>query len=274
MTDRYAVIGHPVAHSRSPEIHAAFAREAGQTIVYDRLLAPLDGFLATVEVFRASGALGANVTLPFKLEAYGYANELTERARQAGAVNTLKFDGAHILGDNTDGVGLCRDIVDNLEVPISGARILLIGAGGAARGVLGPLISAGPQTIAITNRTFSKADAIAKYFSSLGPIKAVSAGDLALQRFDILINATSASLSHSLPPVPVSCFQPGVLAYDMMYGEGPTPFMALAASAGARVADGLGMLVQQAAEAYFVWRGVRPATARVMAQLRAHTRSA
>jgi shikimate dehydrogenase len=268
MTDRYAVIGHPVAHSRSPEIHAAFALETGQAMVYERLLAPLDGFHAAVEAFRAGGACGASVTLPFKLEAYRYANELTERARQAGALNTLKFDGARILGDNTDGVGLCRDIVDNLKVPLSGARILLIGAGGAARGVIGPLLSAGPQRVVITNRTFSKAGEIMKHFSSLGPVEAIPPGDLTAQRFDILINATSASLADSLPPVPVACFQPGVLAYDMMYGKGHAAFMVLAASAGARTADGLGMLVEQAAEAFFVWRGMRPATFSVLAQLR------
>ena len=268
MTDRYAVIGHPLAHSRSPEIHAAFARETGQAVAYERLPAPLDGFHATVDEFRVGGARGANVTLPFKLEAYGYANQLTERARQAGAVNTLKFDGARILGDNTDGIGLCRDIVDNLKRPLTGARILLIGAGGAARGVIGPLLSAGPQMLAITNRTFSKAGEIASHFSNLGPVKAISPADLAAERFDILINATSASLADNLPLVPVTCFQPGVLAYDMMYGKGQTPFMALAAGAGARTADGLGMLVEQAAEAFFVWRGVRPATASVLAQLR------
>jgi len=273
MTDRYAVIGHPVAHSRSPEIHAAFARATAQAMTYERLLAPLDGFHVAVDAFRASGARGANVTLPFKLEAYRYANELTERARQAGAVNTLKFDGARILGDNTDGVGLCRDIVNNLKVPLVGARILLIGAGGAAHGVIGPLLSAGPQQVAITNRTFSKADEIARHFSSLGPVKAIRLEDLATENFDILINATSASLAGNLPPVPESCLQPGVLAYDMMYGKGQTPFMALAHAAGARTEDGLGMLVEQAAEAFFVWRGVRPATASVIAQLRAQLRS-
>ena len=273
MTDRYAVIGHPVAHSRSPEIHATFARETEQAMVYERLLAPRDGFQAAVEAFRASGARGANVTVPFKFDAFQYANELTARACQAGAVNTLKFDGARILGDNTDGAGLCRDIVDNLKVPLAGARILLIGAGGAARGVIGPLLLAGPQSVAVTNRTFSKADEIAKHFASLAPVTAISADDLAAQRFDILINATSASLAGSLPPVPTACFQPGVLAYDMMYGKGQTPFMALAAGAGARTADGLGMLVEQAAEAFFVWRGVRPATTGVMTQLRMQPRS-
>ena len=268
MTDRYAVIGHPVAHSRSPEIHASFARETGQAIHYERLLAPRDGFHSAVEAFRAGGGRGANVTLPFKLEAFQYANQLTERARQASAVNTLTFDGERILGDNTDGVGLCRDIVDNLKVPIAGARILLIGAGGAGRGVIGPLLSASPWLIAITNRTMSKAEEIAKHFSGVGPVGAISPGELAARRFDIVINATSASIAGGLPPVPATCFVPGALAYEMMYGKGETPFMALAARAGARTADGLGMLVEQAAEAFFVWRGVRPATSGVIAQMR------
>ncbi|MBL0121960.1 MAG: shikimate dehydrogenase [Betaproteobacteria bacterium] len=268
MTDRYAVIGHPVAHSRSPEIHAAFARQTGQVMSYERMLAPLDGFQATIETFRTGGGCGANVTLPFKMEAYQYANELTPRARQAAAVNTLKFQGAQILGDNTDGVGLCRDIIDNLNVPLVDARILVVGAGGAAHGVIGPLLSARPQMVAITNRTFSKAVELADYFSDLGPIAAISAGDLHVQKFDIIINATSASLAGSVPMVVASIFKPGALAYDMMYGKGQTPFMALAESEGARTADGLGMLVEQAAEAFFLWRGVRPATAVVIAQMR------
>ncbi len=268
MTDRYVVIGHPIAHSRSPEIHAAFARETGQAMSYQRMLAPLDGFQVTVEAFRASGGRGANVTLPFKLEAFRYANELTERARQAGAVNTLKFHGAQILGDNTDGVGLCKDIVVNLKMPLAGARILVIGAGGAARGVIGPILSAAPQGVAITNRTFSKAVELANHFSNLGPVSAIRADDLPTRQFDIVINATSASLAGSALLVPALIFRPGALAYDMMYGKSQTPFMVLAASAGARTADGLGMLVEQAAEAFFVWRGVRPATAAVIAQMR------
>ena len=273
MTDRYAVIGHPIAHSRSPEIHASFARETQQPISYERVLAPLDGFVNTVDEFRKGGGCGANVTLPFKIEAFQYASELTARARQAGAVNTLRFDGTHILGDNTDGIGLCRDIVDNLKVPLAGARILLLGAGGAARGVIGPLLAAAPQSIAISNRTASKAEEVAALFESLGPVSAITAAELATQRFDIVINATSASLADSLPPVPATCFQPGALAYEMLYGKGQTPFMSLATGAGARAADGLGMLVEQAAEAFLVWRGMRPATAGVLAQLRAQLRS-
>lgn len=268
MTDRYAIIGHPVAHSKSPEIHAAFARETGEMLVYERLLAPLDGFRATVEAFHAAGGRGANVTLPFKVEACEYANELTARARQAGAVNMLKFDGTRILGDNTDGAGLCKDIVDNLNVPLAAARVLVLGAGGAARGVIAPLLAASPECLAIANRTHAKADEISGQFKDLGPIEAVSLDGLAGRSFDIVINATSASLADSIPLIPPSCFRSGGLAYEMMYGKGVTPFMALAISAGARTADGLGMLVEQAAESFFIWRGIRPATTGVMAELR------
>jgi shikimate dehydrogenase len=268
MTDRYAVIGHPIAHSRSPEIHTTFARETGQAMSYERILAPLDGFRETVEIFRVAGGRGANVTLPFKLEAFQYANELTERARQAGAVNTLKFDGPKILGDNTDGVGLRKDIVVNLRVPLAGAQILVIGAGGAAHGVIGPLLSDGPHEIVVSNRTFSKAVDIATHFSAFGPIVAIPGDQLPARHFDIVINATSASLAGYAPLVQAANFKPGALAYDMMYGRGQTPFLVLAASAGAQTADGLGMLVEQAAEAFYVWRGVQPATAGVIAQMR------
>ena len=273
MTDRYAVIGHPVAHSKSPEIHSAFARDAGEALTFERVLAPLDGFQATVEAFRAGGGRGASITLPFKLEAYSYANELSERARAAGAVNTLKFEGTRVFGDNTDGVGLCRDIVDNLKVPIKGARILLIGAGGAARGAIGPLLSAEPKVLVTTNRTFSKSTDLAAHFSGRGPVQAISSGALASHRFDIVINATSASIAGSAPDVPSECIEKGGLAYEMMYGKDPTPFMVSAAMHGARVADGLGMLVEQAAEAFYLWRGVRPTTSVVIAELRSQLRA-
>lgn len=268
MTDCYAIIGHPVTHSRSPEIHAAFALETAQAMVYQRLLAPRDGFQATVEAFRMRGACGANITLPFKVEAFTYAQELTERAQQAGAVNTLTFTDGRIIGDNTDGAGLCRDLVVNLRMRLEGARILLIGAGGAARGVIGPLLASNPQQVVISNRTSAKASEIARRFESLGPIEAIPLGNLAGHRFDIVINATSASLNSGLPSLPHACFAPDSLAYDMMYAKEPTPFMLSAANAGADTADGLGMLVEQAAEAFFVWRGVRPATAEVLKRLR------
>ena len=268
MTDRYAVIGNPVAHSRSPEIHAQFALVTGQDITYERLLAPLDGFRATVDAFAAAGACGANVTVPFKLDAYGYATELTDRAHLAGAVNTLQFGGTHILGDNTDGVGLVRDITDNLRVDIAGARVLVLGAGGAARGVIGPLLEAQPAAMAIANRTFARAQELAGAFARRGVLRALQLTELPLHQFDLIINATSASLNAELPPVPPICFGDGSLAYDMMYGKGESPFMALANRAGARSVDGLGMLVEQAAEAFALWRGVRPPTAGVLAALR------
>lgn len=268
MVDRYAVIGHPVAHSRSPEIHAAFARECNEHIQYERLLAPLTGFMETVEAFRNSGALGANVTLPFKIEAFEYANKCTGRAERGGSVNTLRFDDDNIVGDNTDGIGLCRDIERNLGQPLQGARILLIGAGGAARGVVGALLECAPETLAITNRTHAKAQTIIDELGGGKSICALTFAALSSRRFDILINATSASLTADLPPVPVSCFGQNALAYDMMYGKGMTPFLALAASAGTRTSDGLGMLVEQAAEAFYVWRGVRPSTQPVLDQIR------
>jgi shikimate dehydrogenase len=268
MTDRYAVIGHPVAHSKSPEIHAAFAASLGIDLVYERLLAPLEGFRATVDAFRASGAKGANVTLPFKHEAYQYAAIRTSRAARSGAANVLDFSGDAVVADNTDGVGLVRDIEKNLGVPFAGKRVLLVGAGGAAHGVAGAIADAGPIEFAITNRTLGKADAIAASLGGASPLRVLTPGQLPSWTFDIIINATSASLSGELPPVPANCFTPGALAYDMMYGKGQTPFLALAAQQGATIADGLGMLVEQAAEAFWIWRGVRPDTAPVLKMLR------
>lgn len=265
--DRYAVIGHPVAHSKSPDIHARFAAQTVQNICYERLLAPLDGFVETVRQFVEQGGKGANVTVPFKLEAYALATTLSERAQAAGAVNTLKFDGGLIIGDNTDGVGLVTDIVRNAGVAIMGKRVLLLGAGGAARGVVLPILHAGPAELVIANRTQAKAIELVQRFAAHGNLRA---GDFAAQTgaFDVIINATSASLSQDLPPVPVAVFGSGSFAYDMMYGSTPTVFMQFAAQHGAAVRDGLGMLVEQAAESFFVWRGVRPQTAPVFAALR------
>lgn len=267
--DRYAVIGHPVAHSKSPEIHARFAEQTMQEMVYERLLAPLDGFAATVHRFVQQGGKGANVTLPFKLEAYALATQLTQRAQAAGAVNTLKFDGGAILGDNTDGVGLVADISRNAGIGLTGKRILLLGAGGAARGVILPLLESHPADLVIANRTKSKATALAQQFIAHGNILA---SDFAALRgpFDIIINATSASLSNDMPAVPVSAFSGDTLAYDMMYAKAPTVFMQFAALHRAAVRDGLGMLVEQAAESFYLWRGVRPDTATVFAELRAN----
>ena len=268
MPDRYAVIGHPVAHSKSPEIHARFAAQTRQDLTYERLQAPLDGFAATVRSFIGRGGRGANVTVPFKLEAHGLASELTERARAAGAVNTLKFERGVIFGDNTDGTGLVTDIVHNAAIAIAGKRILLLGAGGAARGVLLPLLNQNPACLVIANRTESKAQRLAQQFNQQG---AILASDFAGLRgpFDLIVNATSASLSADVPPIPASAFSRDTLAYDMMYGTAPTVFMRFAAQRGAAVRDGLGMLVEQAAESFFVWRGVRPDTAPVFAALRA-----
>jgi shikimate dehydrogenase len=266
MADLYAVIGNPVAHSRSPLIHAAFARAAHQDISYERILAPLDKFRETVDEFRLRGARGMNVTVPFKFEAFQYATKLTDRAAASGAVNTLCFDEGEVLGDNTDGVGLTRDITENLAVPVTGARVLLLGAGGAAYGVFGALLEQHPSTIAIANRTYEKAAKLAaKYSDSVA--RAITFADLPSQQFDIIINATSASLRDELPLISPSNFAPNSLAYDMMYGKGETAFLQLAKRAGARAADGVGMLAEQAAEAFFLWRGVKVKTASVIAML-------
>jgi len=269
--DRYVVIGHPVAHSKSPDIHARFAAQTGQNLNYDRLLAPQDGFVETVRAFIAKGGKGANVTVPFKLEAYAFATELTARAQAAGAVNTLKFDGDKILGDNTDGVGLVSDIVRNAGVGITGKRVLLLGAGGAARGVILPLLNVRPNELIIANRTVSKAEQLAQPFRQqfVDQVSVKTSEFANLQgAFDIIINATSASLSHEVPPLPHSLITERTFAYDMMYGRQPTVFMQFAAKHGATVRDGLGMLVEQAAESFFVWRGVRPQTNAVFSELR------
>jgi len=270
MPDRYAVIGNPVSHSKSPSIHAAFARATGQSVVYAAVFAPLDGFAATVAAFRAAGGMGANVTVPFKLEAFDLATETTPRARAALAVNTLTFAADAVRGDNTDGVGLVRDIEINLGVEIAGKRVLVMGAGGAARGVLAPLLDRRPAALAIANRTADKAVELAGRFRERGPVEGCGYHALGTSRFDIVVNATSASLVGELPPLPPHLFCGGALAYDMMYGSEPTPFLHWAGEQGAaRCADGLGMLVEQAAESFFVWRGVRPDTAPVIAMLRA-----
>ena len=270
--DRYAVFGNPIDHSRSPAIHAAFADLTGQHITYEKLLAPRDSFAAAVAQFIASGGRGANVTVPFKLEAHALAQTLTPRAAAAGAVNTLCFgaDGT-ISGDNTDGVGLVRDLRVNAGVAIGGRRILLLGAGGAARGVLLPLLAERPAQLVVANRSAAKAtELVAAFQQYRGNTELVASnlGDLTAG-FDVVINATSASLDGSVPAVSAAIFAPGALAYDMMYAATPTAFLALAQGHGATVRDGLGMLVEQAAEAFFVWRGVRPPTATVLADLRA-----
>jgi shikimate dehydrogenase len=267
MTDRYAVFGNPIAHSQSPRIHAEFARQTGQDLSYEAILAPLDGFPPAVQAFRAAGGRGANVTVPFKEQAFELAGRRTDRAEAAGAVNTLKFEGQEILGDNTDGVGLVADLTRNLGLGLAGQRILLLGAGGAARGVVLPLLGEAPAKLYIANRTADKAAELAKRFQQAGPVEGGGFGALPGRQFDLVINATAASLAGELPPLPNDVFAAGALAYDMMYGK-ETPFMAFARARGARVADGLGMLVEQAAEAFLLWRGVRPETAPVIALLR------
>jgi len=269
MTDRYAVFGNPIAHSKSPAIHAAFARQTGVDMTYEAILVPGDGFAAAVRDFIAAGGRGANVTVPFKEEAFRLADRLSDRAHRAGAVNTLSFDADGIAGDNTDGAGLWRDIEANLGFAVAGRRVLLLGAGGAARGVIAPLLAARPIALRLANRTAGKAEALAGEFAELGPIGGGGYDAVIGRDFDLVINATSASLGGELPPLPQGCFAAGSLAYDMMYGKGETPFMAFARGQGAgRVADGLGMLVEQAAEAFTGWTGARPDTAAVLAELR------
>jgi len=263
VTDRYAVVGNPVAHSKSPRIHALFARQTGQDMRYEAMLSPLDGFATTVRAFAAAGGRGVNVTVPFKEQAFRLATTLTPRAQAAGAVNTLSFDDGRIAGDNTDGAGLVADIVGNLGVDLRGKRVLLLGAGGAARGAILPLLECAPAELTVINRTADKAHALAGEFPGCrgGGFTDLSGA------FHVAINATSAGLSDAALPLPPDVFAPGGLAYDMVYGR-DTPFLRQARSAGARTADGLGMLVEQAAEAFFVWRGVRPETAPVLAALR------
>jgi shikimate dehydrogenase len=272
MTDRYAVIGNPVAHSKSPAIHSKFAELTGEAIRYDAVLSPLDEFASVVAKFAGSGGKGANVTLPFKEEAFALASELTERARSARAVNTLTFRGSAIAGDNTDGCGLVRDLKSNLEFTIRARRVLLLGAGGAARGVLLPLVTEQPSAIVIANRTIAKARDLATSLQHAGTDSAVSAcgyDDLAGEAFDLVINATSTGLTDTPLALPKGLYRPGALAYDLVYGRA-TAFMRQARGDGAAsTSDGLGMLVEQAAESFFLWRGVRPPTRAIVSSLRA-----
>lgn len=269
---RYAVIGNPVAHSKSPLIHARFAAQTGEPVVYEKLLAPLDGLVDSIRRFIAEGGHGLNVTVPFKLEAYRLADTLSPRAAAAGAVNTLKFEAAGILGDNTDGVGLVRDIEHNLGVALAGRRVLLLGAGGAARGVVLPLLACAPAELCIVNRTAARARELVDSFAAAAAQSAcrLSGGDpgTAHGHYQLVINATAGSLDGQLPEFDPAALGAGTLAYDMMYGAQATIFMQHAQALGARVADGLGMLVEQAAESFWVWRGVRPDSRPVLAELR------
>jgi shikimate dehydrogenase len=275
MADLYAVIGNPISHSKSPLIHTTFAQQLRQSIRYDRIEAPLDGFVLTLSEFYKKGGLGANVTVPFKQDAFNLAHFRSARATVARAANTLWFSGTGanvaIHADNTDGIGLVRDLRDNNGVQLSGKRILVLGAGGAARGVMGALWDEHPAELAISNRTRSNADALVNDIGvAIGAdcIKVIAPAGSAEHRFDVVINATSASLNGELPAMPQDCFATHAVAYDMMYGKTLSPFLMHAAAFDAKTIDGIGMLVEQAAEAFFIWRGARPDTASVIAAMK------
>lgn len=259
MTDRYAVFGNPLGHSKSPLIHTTFAAEFGEDMDYGKIEAPLDGFAAALEAFRDAGGKGCNVTAPFKLEAFALATERTEAAELAGATNTLRFEGGAILADNTDGAGLVRDIVENLGHRLKGKRVLLLGAGGAARGAALPILRQRPAAFDLLNRTVAKAEAVRDLIRDHGEIGI--ADPAAVNAYDIVINATSASLVGACPALPRGVFADCGLAYDLAYGVGLSPFLAVARAAGVPfLADGVGMLVEQAAAAFQWWRGKRPQT--------------
>lgn len=269
MTDHYAVFGNPINQSKSPQIHRQFAEQTGQDMNYTKQLIPLGEFEQAASAFFAQGGKGLNVTIPFKLDAYGFAARLTPRARRAGAVNTLAMqaDGT-VLGDNTDGIGMIHDM-HNLGWEIAGKRVLVLGAGGAVRGILQPLLEENPEQVFIANRTQEKAEQLAKGFQDLGDIRALAYEQLAGHQFDLIINGTSTSLSDELPPLPEGIFNEDAAAYDLMYGAEPTVFLHWATQQGAvRTADGLGMLVGQAAESFYLWRQIRPEVVPVMAAIR------
>lgn len=268
--DRYAVFGNPVAHSKSPQIHRLFAEQTGQQLQYERQQVEVGEFADAVAAFFAAGGRGLNITLPFKLEALQVADVLTDRARVAGAVNTLALQQGRLLGDNTDGAGLVNDIRDVLGWHIRGRRLLILGSGGAVRGVLQPLLAQRPAELVIANRTLDRAKQLAVEFRGQGPVDACSFGDLTGRQFDLVINGTSASLTGDLPPLPDNLLADGACCYDMMYADRATVFMRWASQHGAsRCADGLGMLVGQAAESFYLWRGVRPRVQPVLNALRA-----
>ncbi|HFD81234.1 MAG TPA: shikimate dehydrogenase [Gammaproteobacteria bacterium] len=269
--DCYAVMGNPIAHSKSPLIHHLFAEQTGQRITYDALCVDTEIFAQAVAAFLIGGGSGLNVTVPFKAEAWEIADELSERARRAGAVNTLMIreDGS-LFGDNTDGIGLVRDLTQNLGIALEGRSILLLGAGGAARGVLAPLLEQKPARLVIANRTPGRARELAEEFADLGNVSGCGFDELRGQRFDLVINATSAGLEDQVPPLPEGVIGPQSSCYDLMYGDEPTAFVRHARAQGAAHAfDGLGMLVEQAAESFRIWRGVMPETAPVIDKLRA-----
>jgi len=269
--DEYAVMGNPISHSKSPQIHTLFAKQTQQNIRYRAIQVDPGGFEQAIGNFFASGGKGLNITVPFKQDAWQLADELSERAQLAGAVNTLKpGTNGGLYGDNTDGIGLVRDLTENLGVELSEKRLLLVGAGGAARGVIAPLLDNMPHQLSIANRTMDRAYELVKQFSEKGNVNAVSFNALEGEKYDVVINATSASLKGDLPPLPVSAITGTQIVYDMMYGSKPTLFLQWAQQHGAdKIRDGLGMLVEQAAESFFIWRDVQPDTAPVIQEIRA-----
>lgn len=268
MTDRYAVIGNPIAHSKSPLIHSLFAQATGQDLTYTAIEGPLDGFADAVRAFIAAGGRGMNVTLPFKLQAFDIASDPMESARLAGAVNALKFDGDRIRAQNFDGLGLVNDIQRNLGVSLKGKRVLICGAGGATRGAILPITQQQPAVLAVANRSADKAHLLKADFAAHTVLQTGGYADLAGETFDVVLNATSTGLSQDALPLPEGVFAPGALAYELVYGKGLTPFLQQARAAGvAQLVDGVGMLVEQAAEAFEWWRGVRPDTKPVIERL-------
>jgi shikimate dehydrogenase len=268
--DRYAVFGQPVSHSLSPRIHQQFAEQTQQHLSYEAIEVTPEQFASTVADFFARGGRGLNITVPHKLSAYALAGRLSARAQRAGAINTLLTEpgGRVLAGDNTDGPGLVRDLLYNLAATIRGQRVLVLGAGGATRGILGPLLDQGPSELCIANRSPERANVLTQLFADLGPIRAATPLELQGTQWDLILNATSASLSGELPELNAALLGPQCLCYDLAYGTGPTAFMRWAQSHGAaRTASGLGMLIEQAAEAFEIWRGVRPDTAPVRALL-------
>ncbi len=270
MTDRYAVVGNPIAHSKSPQIHSAFAMQTGQDLHYEALLVPLERFSEQVLRFFDQGGKGLNITVPFKLQAWQLAKQRTERAQQAGSVNTLMLnEQGQLFGENTDGLGLVNDILQNHQGEIKGKRLLILGAGGAVRGVMGPILEQQPESVVIANRTLSKAEQLVELFEGPVPVHASGFEALSGQQFDLIINGTAASLQGELPPLPEQLPAAGGWCYDMMYGATDTVFCQWAKQQGAAKAlDGLGMLVEQAAESFYLWRGVRPDTQPVIKQIR------
>lgn len=265
MTDRYAVIGNPINHTKSPLIHGMFAKLTSQVMEYTAIEGPLGGFADVVDAFRSAGGLGMNVTAPFKLDAFAYGTEHSPSAQLCGAANAMKFDGDRIIVENFDGVGLVRDVTHNLKCPLNGKRVLMLGAGGAARGALLPFLEQQPACLVIANRHTEKALELAARGAAHGNVTGSGYAELEGQTFDVVFNATSASLRAELPPVPSNVFALGCMAYELAYGKGLTPFLRLAQNAGVtKTADGVGMLVEQAAEAFAWWRGVRPDTRAVI----------